>query len=198
MQWPDATVSAGQEAARAAGFESRPYGSRPYGFEAVGVVTQGGGAVSVTTFWTDAGVPSGLDLPCTEDPELFFAEAPADVEAAKALCQGCRARISCLEGALERREPWGVWGGELLLRGTVVPRKRPRGRPRKEDAAIDKADEQAALPARSSSSQHSAVLGRSRYSSMSHTKRHDTSSAHNAEAEVHHVLPVRNPGTRPK
>ena len=76
--------------------------------------------------------PAGLDLPCTDDPELFFAEAPADVEAAKALCQGCRIRDACLEGALERREPWGVWGGELLLRGTIVPRKRPRGRPRKD------------------------------------------------------------------
>jgi WhiB family transcriptional regulator, redox-sensing transcriptional regulator len=139
MQWPDATVSAGEEAARSAGFESRSSG-----FGAVGVVEQGGGAVSVATLFDGAVVPSGLDLPCTEDPELFFAEAPADVEAAKALCKGCRARIGCLEGALERREPWGVWGGELLLRGTVVPRKRPRGRPRKEDAAITKADEQAA------------------------------------------------------
>jgi len=139
MQWPDATVSAGEEAARAAGFEARPSG-----FGAVGVVEQGGGAVSVATLFNGAVVPSGLDLPCTEDPELFFAEAPADVEAAKELCQGCRARLGCLEGALERREPWGVWGGELLLRGTVVPRKRPRGRPRKEDAAIAKAAEQAA------------------------------------------------------
>ena len=96
--------------------------------------------------------PGGMDLPCTEDPELFFAEAPADVEAAKALCQGCSARAECLESALERREPWGVWGGELLLRGTVVPRKRPRGRPRKDDpgfeapAPVAKASEQAALP----------------------------------------------------
>jgi len=139
MQWPDATVSAGEEAARAAGFAARPSG-----FGAVGVVEQGGGAVSVATLFNGAVVPSGLDLPCTEDPELFFAEAPADVEAAKELCQGCRARLGCLEGALERREPWGVWGGELLLRGTVVPRKRPRGRPRKEDAAIAKAAEQAA------------------------------------------------------
>ena len=71
--------------------------------------------------------------------------APADVEAAKALCQGCRARAECLAGALERREPWGVWGGELLLRGTVVPRKRPRGRPRKDDPGlVAKAGEQAA------------------------------------------------------
>ncbi|HXT93569.1 MAG TPA: WhiB family transcriptional regulator [Trebonia sp.] len=89
-------------------------------------------------------MPVGRDLPCTEDPELFFAEAPSDVEAAKALCQGCRIRVACLEGALDRREPWGVWGGELLLRGTVVPRKRPRGRPRKEDAALAKSSEQAA------------------------------------------------------
>jgi WhiB family transcriptional regulator, redox-sensing transcriptional regulator len=70
-----------------------------------------------------------------EDPELFFAESPDDVEDAKALCCGCPARITCLSGALERGEPWGVWGGELFLRGTVVPRKRPRGRPRKTEVA---------------------------------------------------------------
>jgi WhiB family redox-sensing transcriptional regulator len=78
-------------------------------------------------------LPGGLDLPCTEDPELFFAESPGDVEDAKAMCRGCRARIACLTGALERREPWGVWGGELLMRGAIVPRKRPRGRPRKSE-----------------------------------------------------------------
>jgi WhiB family redox-sensing transcriptional regulator len=128
MQWPDATVgadSAARDVARQSGFEA----------------ANG----SVTGIFSTAPVPSGLDLPCTEDPELFFAEAPADVEQAKALCRGCRARISCLAGALERREPWGVWGGELLLRGTIVPRKRPRGRPRKVDAEItNKAGEQAA------------------------------------------------------
>jgi len=78
-------------------------------------------------------LPVGLDLPCTEDPELFFAESPDDVEQAKAMCRGCRARLACLTGALERREPWGVWGGELLMRGAIVPRKRPRGRPRKSE-----------------------------------------------------------------
>ena len=75
------------------------------------------------------------DLPCMEDPELFFAESPDDVEDAKALCRGCPARIACLSGALERGEPWGVWGGELFLRGEIVPRKRPRGRPRKTEVA---------------------------------------------------------------
>ncbi len=79
---------------------------------------------------------AGLVLPCWEsDPELFFAESPSDVELAKSLCASCPVRPACLAGALERREPWGVWGGELLVAGVVVPRKRPRGRPRKEVAA---------------------------------------------------------------
>lgn len=77
----------------------------------------------------------GPDLPCTDDPELFFAESPDDVETAKALCRECPVRAACLAGALKRREPWGVWGGELFLRGAIVPRKRPRGRPRKTDVA---------------------------------------------------------------
>lgn len=77
----------------------------------------------------------GPDLPCTDDPELFFAESPDEVETAKALCRECPARTACLAGALKRREPWGVWGGELFLRGAIVPRKRPRGRPRKTDVA---------------------------------------------------------------
>ena len=52
---------------------------------------------------------TGADLPCTDDPEPFFAESPDEVETAKALCDGCPARAACLAGALERREPWGVW-----------------------------------------------------------------------------------------
>jgi WhiB family transcriptional regulator, redox-sensing transcriptional regulator len=80
-------------------------------------------------------VARSAQLPCTDDPELFFAESPEDVETAKALCVGCAARLTCLSGAMERREPWGVWGGELFLRGEVVPRKRPRGRPRKAEVA---------------------------------------------------------------
>jgi WhiB family redox-sensing transcriptional regulator len=71
-----------------------------------------------------------LDLPCTQDPELFFAESPQDVELAKAMCRGCPARLACLNGALERKEPWGVWGGQLLIDGAIVPHKRARGRPR--------------------------------------------------------------------
>ena len=80
-----------------------------------------------------AGVAEEL-LPCrVNDAELWFAESPSDVEHAKVLCTDCPVRGLCLDGALERREPWGVWGGELFLQGVVIPRKRPRGRPRKSE-----------------------------------------------------------------
>ncbi len=75
-------------------------------------------------------------VPCRRgDAELWFAESPADVELAKSLCGDCPVRTACLAGALERREPWGVWGGQLLVQGAVVARKRPRGRPRKCEVA---------------------------------------------------------------
>lgn len=76
------------------------------------------------------------ELPCrSNDPELFFAESPVDVETAKALCRSCPLMAECLTGALERREPWGVWGGQLIVSGAIVARKRPRGRPRKVEVA---------------------------------------------------------------
>jgi WhiB family transcriptional regulator, redox-sensing transcriptional regulator len=136
MQWPGTTAVA----AGTAGFEAE---SAPQSGRA-GTGTAAASAVPVTSQAAikAASDPTAIpaahskgDLPCMEDPELFFAESPDDVEDAKALCRGCPARISCLSGALERGEPWGVWGGELFLRGEVVPRKRPRGRPRKTEVA---------------------------------------------------------------
>ena len=81
-------------------------------------------------------VAATTEVPClVNDAELWFAESPADVEHAKSLCRTCPVRAACLAGAIERREPWGVWGGELFIAGVVVPRKRPRGRPRKCEVA---------------------------------------------------------------
>ncbi|WP_321169228.1 WhiB family transcriptional regulator [Ornithinimicrobium ciconiae] len=75
------------------------------------------------------------DLACRREPELYFADRPEPIERAKALCAECPIRELCLQAALEAAEPWGVWGGELIERGRILPHKRPRGRPRKNPAA---------------------------------------------------------------
>src|SRR5215467_1339474 len=111
MYWPGTTA-----AGRAAGFEAalalrvttqgaEPVASPPVASRPVGQAAEG---AQVSLAHTAA------DLPCMDEPDLFFAESPADVETAKALCRGCAIRIACFAGALERREPWGVWGGELF------------------------------------------------------------------------------------
>ena len=83
-------------------------------------------AVSVTMCTPDR------ELPCrVDDPDLWFAESPAQLEQAKTLCASCPIRQRCLSAALDRAEPWGVWGGEIFDQGVVIERKRPRGRPRK-------------------------------------------------------------------
>jgi len=134
MQWRDATVgrtdATGYDAYVTAAMRQEP--DVRQGFDQVG---QADMANQFMVAGSATALPVGLDLPCAEDPELFFAESPEDVETAKAMCWGCKARLVCLTGALERREPWGVWGGELLMRGAIVPRKRPRGRPRKTEVA---------------------------------------------------------------
>jgi WhiB family redox-sensing transcriptional regulator len=77
--------------------------------------------------WADAG--------CRDEAgsltELFFSDQIPDIVRAKRICVSCALVAPCLEGALERREPWGVWGGELFLNGKVLAQKRRRGRPPK-------------------------------------------------------------------
>lgn len=91
----------------------------------------------------------GKDLPChSYDADLWFSERPTELEFAKSLCADCPVKVACLAGALERREPWGVWGGEIFEQGVMVARKRPRGRPRKNAVAAEQA-EQAEMEERS-------------------------------------------------
>jgi WhiB family redox-sensing transcriptional regulator len=98
------------------------------------VLELGGGVAELL----DATPTTGPELPCqVNNPDLWFAEAPTDLERAKTMCADCPVRAQCLAGALARREPWGVWGGEIFERGLVIPRKRPRGRPRKDDRRHD-------------------------------------------------------------
>lgn len=80
---------------------------------------------------------NGLAVPCRgENPDLWFADNPGELEQAKALCVECPLRRTCLSAALDRAEPWGVWGGEILDQGVVIARKRPRGRPRKDSQQV--------------------------------------------------------------
>jgi WhiB family redox-sensing transcriptional regulator len=67
--------------------------------------------------------------------EIFFSEDLYDIARAKHLCGTCPVKVRCLDAAMERREPWGVWGGELFLNGHVLALKRRRGRPPKNRAA---------------------------------------------------------------
>lgn len=80
---------------------------------------------------SDLGTSQGLPCQDADAADLFFSELSGELEAAKALCSRCPLATECLEGALRREEPWGVWGGEILVNGTVVAQKRSRGRPRK-------------------------------------------------------------------
>ncbi|HZZ50384.1 MAG TPA: WhiB family transcriptional regulator [Pseudonocardia sp.] len=84
------------------------------------------------------GLPEQLiQTPCrTADPDLWFAERPAQLNEARALCANCPIRQACLEGALQRLEPWGVWGGEIVHEGVVLAYKRGRGRPSNSDRAL--------------------------------------------------------------
>ena len=61
--------------------------------------------------------------------DVFFSEDRGDIAQAKRICAECPALAPCLEGALERREPWGVWGGQLFRNGRMLATKRRRGRP---------------------------------------------------------------------
>jgi WhiB family transcriptional regulator, redox-sensing transcriptional regulator len=102
----------------------------------VGLLDESSAADVFAELGSDGSAPiwaSLPDLPCrVEDADLWFAEKPTELEQAKAFCRTCPVRLTCLAGAIARREPWGVWGGEIFERGEVIARKRPRGRPRKD------------------------------------------------------------------
>jgi WhiB family redox-sensing transcriptional regulator len=68
---------------------------------------------------------------------LFFSEQLDDIARAKRICQICPLMEECLAGALARREPWGVWGGQLFQNGKVLAFKRKRGRPPKNPTERD-------------------------------------------------------------
>lgn len=92
------------------------------------------GVITIPTFVT----PVITDAPCSGLIDVFFptpslkaAERNALVTRAKALCTGCAHIDECFDGAVERRETDGVWGGELFRDGEIVEAYIGPGRPRK-------------------------------------------------------------------
>ena len=72
---------------------------------------------------------------------LFFSEDDYELARAKAICRRCGLAEACLQGAVDRLEPYGVWGGKLVLDGVPVEFKRKRGRPPKQPRPILVVDE---------------------------------------------------------
>lgn len=93
---------------------------------------------------TEEGVDWSLAA-CRQRPglsALFFSEEIPEINAAKAVCATCPVLEPCLRGAIARREPAGVWGGQLFVHGRILAQKRKRGRPPK----VRPAEPEVALP----------------------------------------------------
>lgn len=67
---------------------------------------------------------------------LFFSNKDEEIARSKAICAACGMQTSCLDGALERAEPDGIWGGQIVHNGVTVARRPRRGRPRKTHRAV--------------------------------------------------------------
>lgn len=51
------------------------------------------------------------DLPCFGLTDLFFPPRGDQGVEARRICGGCPVRLQCLQGAVERGEEYGIWGG---------------------------------------------------------------------------------------
>lgn len=78
-------------------------------------------------------IQTDLIAACSKIPdatEIFFSEDNETIDAAKKFCLECQMQYQCLEGAITRGEDYGVWGGQLFIKGKIVAKKRQRGRPK--------------------------------------------------------------------
>jgi len=67
----------------------------------------------------------------SEDPALFFPDGTTgpwltQIEEAKAVCRRCPVLETCLQGALDRNEPAGIWGGLTEPERARIRRRRYR------------------------------------------------------------------------
>lgn len=108
-----------------------------YAVEIFGELEPDSPAAGANKWWADARCNDGAGTMAG----LFFSEELQDIATAKRICAVCPVMVSCLEGAIERREPWGVWGGQLFLNGKILASKRRRGRPPKNPRPEDQLPE---------------------------------------------------------
>lgn len=94
---------------------------------ATDVITELNEALDAGPRWADARCRDGS----AATGALFFSDQIPDIARAKAICAECDHMEACLQGARQRREPWGVWGGQLFANGRILAQKRKRGRPPK-------------------------------------------------------------------
>ena len=74
-----------------------------------------------TTSWREVGRCKGAD------PSVFFPEDDDDLaDDAKAICDPCPVRETCLEHAITVREKLGVWGGYTAKERRRLVRQRRR------------------------------------------------------------------------
>lgn len=57
------------------------------------------------------------------DQEIFYPQRGESTRPAKAICAGCEVRLDCLEDAIARREPYGVWGGKSTEERRILLRR---------------------------------------------------------------------------
>ena len=83
----------------------------------------------LTQTWWDLAACRGQDASSFFAPAYFEkrAEKHAREAVAKSFCRGCAVRETCLEYALELRDPHGVWGGLNEMERRAVLRRRAQG-----------------------------------------------------------------------
>lgn len=96
---------------------------------------------------------------CTRvDPDLFYSEGEAETALAKRICATCPLRLDCLEGAMDRGESFGVWGGKDPYERGALTKKRNQLGPRA-NGAVDRRRRVVELSARMKPAEIAEVLG---------------------------------------
>ena len=70
--------------------------------------------------WRDHAACRGIE------PDIFYPLTDEDAEPAKAVCDACPVRATCLDYALSSRERDGVWGGATERERRRMIRQRRR------------------------------------------------------------------------